>query len=241
MSWHNAPVMTSYHRLAFAALLLGALSNACSGGHDDGDLFDESSSGNAVNTSGSVTSTTGAGSVGTGGATATSAANSASFGVQSATSANSGTVTSTSTSASTTTSSTTGAMTAATTGESSTSTSTTGSEPVTVMVDLPEDDDCIEISCPEEAPYLAGCEIEFSVSTDADACVVDEGDGEIFIKSGDTCSGSNVVEGVILCSSVEPDSLDAIAQHCLVQNKDSLVVLDDRCDCETSAGTPGCN
>ncbi len=110
--------------------------------------------------------------------------------------------------------------------------------PTVVTVTLEGGKDCLETRCPEDAPYLVGCDIVFSKpGLDSSACVALEADGGVFIRSGLTCAGTDIESGTLSCSAESP-ATDLTAETCIIHNKDDLSIVEGRCQCP--GNVPGC-
>ena len=128
----------------------------------------------------------------------------------------------------------------ATTTSATTASATTGSsEPTVVTLEYEDDEDCVELTCPEEAPYLVACDITFSTFDDQYACLALEPERVVFVKSGDSCQGSVINQGSTLTCSSEPLAEEITGDEC-VTNKDDLDVVADRCDCEAASEIDSC-
>ena len=108
----------------------------------------------------------------------------------------------------------------------------------TVELELESGSDCVEVSCPEEAPYAVACDITFNTPGPLGfACVAIEEAGLIYIQSGTSCYGTQIESGSITCSSEAPGEPLSTAS-CVAHNKPGFAVVEERCDCD--ADVPGC-
>jgi hypothetical protein len=191
-----------------------------------------SSSPTSASTSASLATTTGgtATTDGTSGTSTTSAASASGGSDAVSTSDGSGTVTASGAGDPTTS--------GGTGGETSTSGASQDAEVVTVDIELEAGSDCVEVSCPSEAPFPVECDITFSQAGPLGvACIAQEPDGSLYVQSGIACGGSQIEAGAITCSSREPDEpLSTVS--CVAHDKPNFAVVQDRCDCQVEV--PGC-
>lgn len=97
--------------------------------------------------------------------------------------------------------------------------------------------DCVEASCPAQAPYVVGCDLIFSQNAGPFpwACIeTSTGSRLFFVESGISCQFSYLVEGSLTCSS-EPPAAPLDGSTCLTQNRPVQYFVADRCDCPLAA------
>ena len=122
-----------------------------------------------------------------------------------------------------------------------------GGDPGLVVVELTLPDelqDCVDLHCPEEAPYVIGCDFELANIMRGEVCVAIESDGGLetaFIVDGRSCDldamgTSEVAGGTVVCAS-EPSDLP-VEDFCtfFTPELDPDVELEprfftNRCDC----------
>lgn len=90
------------------------------------------------------------------------------------------------------------------------------------IIELPVDidGDCVTASCPAQAPYPVGCQIDMQ-GGDPRGCVANAvGDSLVYFQEGDACGAGRVV-GTLLCSSQLPSSgLDQ--SNCAINKSDKF-------------------
>jgi hypothetical protein len=80
-------------------------------------------------------------------------------------------------------------------------------EPVQIAVDI--SGDCVEATCPAEAPYPVGCDIVME-GGDERGCVANTpGQSQVYFQEGDRC-GSGHLSGVLLCSSLQCEAAGSL-------------------------------
>ncbi len=72
-----------------------------------------------------------------------------------------------------------------------------------VIVSVPVNGDCVDVTCPPGAPHPLGCDITFSGGS-AKACVAwAPGSSTVYFQEGNNCTpGQGNVAGVLFCSSL---------------------------------------
>jgi hypothetical protein len=80
-------------------------------------------------------------------------------------------------------------------------------------VDVNIDGDCVYASCPPQAPYPIGCDIEM-LGGDPRGCVANDNGSLVYFQEGDAC-GWGHVEGWLKCS---PDPIAASGENPLNEN-----------------------
>lgn len=64
------------------------------------------------------------------------------------------------------------------------------------------DGDCVTASCPPQAPFAIGCQINFQ-GGDSRGCVANDGGAVVYFQEGDAC-GAGHLSGSLRCSSQDP-------------------------------------
>ena len=88
-----------------------------------------------------------------------------------------------------------------------------------VFAEINIDGDCTTVSCPPEAPYPVGCQVEFQ-GDDSRGCVAHSvGESSVYLQEGTLCNHGRVV-GSLTCSSIQIGGLNA--NNCPINRVDAL-------------------